>query len=69
MKYKFYILNVNYDQYNILLKCPNKKYTLLKSLLKVNIGNDQEKAQAERGPHSKNRGEKKLYYQIRYLYN
>ena len=35
---------------------------------KVQVGNDQEKAQSERNSHSKKRGGKKTKLTIRYLY-
>ena len=37
-------------------------------VIKVQVGNDQEKAQSERNSHSKNRGGKKNKLTIRYLY-
>ena len=36
---------------------------------KVQVGKDQEKAQSEKDPHSKNRGGKKTKLTIRYLYH
>ena len=36
---------------------------------KVQVGNDQEKAQSEKNSHSKNRGGKKTKLTIRYLYH
>ena len=36
---------------------------------KVQVGKDQEKAQSEKDPHSKNRGGKKTKLRIRYLYH
>ena len=36
---------------------------------KVQVGNDQEKAQTEKDSHSKNRGGKKTKLTIRYLYH
>ena len=36
---------------------------------KVQVGRDQEKAQSEKDPHSKNRGGKKNKLTIRYLYH
>ena len=36
---------------------------------KVQVGNDQEKAQSEKDSHSKSRGGKKIKLTIRYLYH
>ena len=49
--------------------CSHQKFMNQRCTRKVQVGNDQEKAQVERDSHSKNGGGKKTKLTIRYLYH
>ena len=52
-----------------MLLVPYVLYVFIFLVKKVQVGNDQEKAQSEKDSHSKIRGWKKIKLTIRYLYH